>query len=254
MNFNTNDHYDPQGDDRLRSNDSLEHERPPSPLIPSQVSEKPAYHAHRDSLNLQHPQPRPGPTARYQHHLESQAQTLGSPISPSSDQFGSNPILSRFVPGSGNRSGGAGHLSPISDADYSELSTAKQSSAPPRPPKIRDDGPLVPQRPPKITSEKKATFAERLAPGAGDQMYASTAYGQVITIRFSIPWIYSNVRQANGSPRSPSGHVPQRKPTGPRPIATSGSYSPDKAMGQVKKTRYRGSPNHIESSTEDLQV
>ena len=65
LNYDDDHHYDPHGDDRLRSNTSLEHERAPSPLIPSQVSDKPAYQAHRDSLNLQHPQPRAGPTARY---------------------------------------------------------------------------------------------------------------------------------------------------------------------------------------------
>ncbi len=66
--YDTNDHYDHRGDDRLRSNDSLENDdvargvnqenRAPSPLIPSQVPEDPKYQAHRDSLNLQHPQPR----------------------------------------------------------------------------------------------------------------------------------------------------------------------------------------------------
>ena len=157
--YNTTEHYDHRGDDRLRSKESLVEgepaNRPPSPLIPSQVSSRPVseqgpkYQAHRNSLNLQHPQPRPGPTHRYQTQLESQAHNFGSPISPTSDQWGSNPSLARFAPqGAGNRhSGGAGNLSPISDAGYSEASAADQSTsqaAPPRPPKIKDDGPLVP--------------------------------------------------------------------------------------------------------------
>lgn len=164
-NYNTAEHYDPHGDDHLRSTTSLRQEgRPPSPLIPSQVSEKPAYEAHRNSLNLLHPQPRQGPTGRYQNHLESQAQTFGgSPISPSSDHFGSNPILARFNLAPGNRNSGAGHLSPISDAGYSDVSAQGQSQAPARPPKIRDDGPLIPPRPPKIvdTTSANPTFAER---------------------------------------------------------------------------------------------
>ena len=169
LNYNINEHYDPQGDDRLRSQESLNQDRPPSPLIPSQVSEKPAYEAHRDSLNLQHPQPRPGPTARYQNHLESQAQTLNSPVSPSSDQFGSNPILARYAPGNGHRLSGAGHLSPISDAGYSELSS---KNPPTRPLKVRDDGPLVPQRPPKVTiKDDKPTFGDRLTPTSERQTY-----------------------------------------------------------------------------------
>ena len=126
--YDNNDHYDPQGDDRLRSNDSLEDDdditpqenRPPSPLIPSQVSEAPKYEAHRNSMNLQHPQPRPGPTQRFQQNLESQARNFGSrsPISPTSDTFGSDPALARYVPGATNRYSGAGNLSPISDAAY----------------------------------------------------------------------------------------------------------------------------------------
>jgi len=168
LNYNLNEHYDLHGDDRIRSTVSLDQGRPPSPLIPSQISERPAYEAHRDSLNLQHPQPRPGPTARYQNHLESQAQTLNSPVSPSSDQFGSNPILARYAPGNGHRLSGTGHLSPISDAGYSERSSVQRNNAPARPPKIRDDGPLVPQRPPKVAIEgEKATFAERSGAASG---------------------------------------------------------------------------------------
>ena len=55
--------YDMQTDDRLL--------RSPSPLIPEEPQlDDPKYQAHRNSLNLQHPQPRPGPTHRHQSHLE----------------------------------------------------------------------------------------------------------------------------------------------------------------------------------------
>ena len=174
--YDGNDHYDHTGDDRLRSRETFEDDditpqenRPPSPLIPSQVSqvsEDPKYQAHRNSMNLQHPQPRAGPTHRYQHHLESEAQNYGSrsPISPTSDTFGSDPALARYIPGPGKRySGHAGNLSPISDAGYSEHS----ASAPPRPPKLKDSGPLIPagpSRPPKIaTKDNRPTFASPLS-------------------------------------------------------------------------------------------
>jgi hypothetical protein len=245
LNYNVTDNYDPRGDDRLRSTVTLDQDRPPSPLVPSQVSEKPAYQAHRDSMNLQHPQPRPGPTARYQNHLESQVQNLVTPVSPSSDQFGSNPILSRFAPGVGNRySGGAGNLSPISDAAYSEVSAGRKSNAPPRPPKIRDDGPLVPS----TVGDKKPTYADRSAPAAEEQMYRSNSggYDKVSRRLRAGVAIMLTLAQAKGSPRSSSGQL-HRKPTGPRPITTSGNYSPDKVM-ELKKTRYRGSPNPIDSA------
>ena len=181
--YDTNDHYDPQGDDRIRDNESLENggdvppdgNRPASPLIPSQVSEAPKYEAHRNSLNLQHPQPRVGPTHRFQTHLESQAQNFSgtrSPISPTSDTFGSDPTLARYIPGQTNRySGAAGNLSPISDAGYSETSAADEARGPPRPPKVKDDGPLIPSsssmgpsRPPKLAiKHNKPTFASPLS-------------------------------------------------------------------------------------------
>lgn len=179
QNYDNEDHYDPAGDDRLQSNHSIEDQpteqenRPPSPLIPSQVSDDPKYQAHRNSLNLQHPQPRQGPTHRYQTHLESEAQNYGSrsPISPTSDSFGSAPAMARFNHGNTNRySGGAGNLSPISDAGYSETSSSvAHADGPPRPPKIKDDGPLIPStagpsRPPKLaTKDNRPTFASPLS-------------------------------------------------------------------------------------------
>lgn len=188
--YNANDTYDPHGDDRLRSNDSFaraedRENRPPSPLIPSQVSERPKYQAQRDSLNLQHPQPRIGPTQRYHTNLESQAHTFGSPISPTSDQWGSNPSLARFPPGPGNRhSGGAGNLSPISDAGYSELSVADKATGSPRAsprPKLRDDGPLIPSARSSVKSNRpkfaSPLSSEHLAP---EQRHSNgTGYEQV---------------------------------------------------------------------------
>lgn len=142
--------YALQSDDRLRSTQSLARDnalkddylddqsmrsslsgltRSPSPLIPSEAGsqlenlpvippeddldefEDPKYQAHRESLLLQHPQPRQGPTHRHQTNLENEARTFSGPdhfeIGTSSDlsqrtvesdfdplQWGSNPSLS----------------------------------------------------------------------------------------------------------------------------------------------------------------
>lgn len=244
--YDVNEHYDPHGEDRIRSNITLDEQerRPTSPLIPSQVSttvsEKPTYSAHRDSFNLQHPQPRAGPTARYQNHLESQAaQTqpmpLSSPISPSSDQFGSNPVLARFSgapagqrhSGGPSVGGGPGNLSPISSApSRNSMSQSGAAAIPPqRPPKIRDDGPLVPG--------SGMTFAERAVTGTGMEG-----------------------ANGNGARRTFSGGVPARKPTGPRPLVGSGSWTPERVRGggangesvagvPPQRTRYRGSPGAV---------
>jgi hypothetical protein len=178
--------------------------RPPSPLIPSQVSDNPKYQAHRNSLNLQHPQPRQGPTGRYQHQLETEAQNYGEdPFSPTSQtssqwehQAGTQApadmntnVTHRYEHG--------GHLSPISDGGYSETSSAMMDiskgqhegslrstssrssmgkAGPPRPPKILDNEPLVPQRPPKIAmspaASRQATYVDHVnAARAGSPAY-----------------------------------------------------------------------------------
>lgn len=156
-----NDDYEVDDDDRLRSKTSLAHEerglprgRSPSPLIPEDPKksyEDVKYQAHRNSLNLEHPQPRPGNTHRHQNHLETKARDFDmspSRDSPSFDQWGSNPSLSlnrnRL---SASYAANTGYLSPISsDGGYSQHSAAEQTYAPPRPAKVRDDGPLVPPK------------------------------------------------------------------------------------------------------------
>ena len=164
------EYYDHRGDDKLRSNTSLEREmqndRPPSPLVPSQVSENPRYQAHRDSLNLQHPQPRQGPTARYQNQLETQAQNFGPYSSPKSEAWTSNHSLSGPNPDAAARQ----RSPPMSDGGYSAVSSKSgRQNAPPRPPKIKDDGPLVPQVAPakSAVDGAHASYAERAAMQGG---------------------------------------------------------------------------------------
>ncbi|KAL2861446.1 hypothetical protein BJX68DRAFT_273795 [Aspergillus pseudodeflectus] len=211
--YKTTDYYDPQGDDRIRSNltldEGLQHQenRPSSPLVPSQVSEAPKYRAHRDSLDMQHPQPRQGPTGRYQSQLESQAQIYGAPANHS-DQWGSNPSFSAL---NGNRrfSGGS-RLSPISDAGYSESSSRTGRQGPPRPPKIKDDGPLFPERPPKIKEEEQS-YSDRVA-------------------------------SRSSAMKSPRSTPPPRKPTGPRPLNSGSQYN----SPSMRQKNYRDSPEQVD--------
>ncbi|PYH58226.1 uncharacterized protein BO96DRAFT_444893 [Aspergillus niger CBS 101883] len=209
------DYYDPQGEDRLRSTYTLEdpqqENRPPSPLVPSQASgqasEAPKYRAHRGSLDLHHPQPRQGPSGRYQNQLETQAQVYGVPAGAPSDQWGSNPSLSGV--NANPRYSGASRLSPISDAGYSEASSRR--TGPPRPPKIKDEGPLIPERPPKVKEDDERSYMERVAS------------------RSSIM-------------RSPRSTPPPRKPTGPRPLTSGSQFSP----ARRQRSQYRASPEQVE--------
>ncbi|PWY95217.1 hypothetical protein BO94DRAFT_606437 [Aspergillus sclerotioniger CBS 115572] len=205
------DYYDHQGDDRLRStytlDDPQQENRPPSPLVPSQASEAPKYRAHRGSLDLHHPQPRQGPSGRYQSQLETQAQVYGSPPGAPSEHWGSNPSLSGV--NANPRHSGASRLSPISDAGYSEASS--RHTGPPRPPKIKDEGPLIPERPPKVKEDDERSYMERVAS------------------RSSIM-------------RSPRSTPPPRKPTGPRPLTSGSQYSP----ARRKRSQYRASPEQVD--------
>ncbi|EXJ89810.1 hypothetical protein A1O3_02877 [Capronia epimyces CBS 606.96] len=237
--------HDPQLDDGIRSNASFqedqyqsEEERPPSPLIPSQVSDNPKYQAHRNSVNLQHPQPRQGPTGRFQSRLESEAQNYNDQISPTSQ------ISSQWENNSGLHhtnvadTSYGGQPSPLSDAEYSNgprmyhdtrSIRSGNSQGPPRPPKILDDEPLVPQRPPKILmspplSQRQTTYVDHVA-----------------AARAGSPAIDKSPIGALRSPQSQG-----RKPSGPRPLA--GGSKGD--LNAVKRTRFRGSPNQIDSEDE----
>jgi hypothetical protein len=206
--------YDPQ-EDALRSTNSYLNEqyagqenRPPSPLIPSQVSDNPKYHAHRNSQNLQHPQPRQAPTGRYQHHLDNEAQTYGgeqfSPTSQTSSLWGTQQGLNQGNANPQQRySGYSGNdrLSPISDAGYSESSSAMMelgeeeherslrsggsansvvsTSGQQRHARARDDEPLVPQRPPKIPMSPAASRQANYVDHVGAARAGSPALDKV---------------------------------------------------------------------------
>ncbi|RMZ85908.1 hypothetical protein DV736_g6537, partial [Chaetothyriales sp. CBS 134916] len=210
--------YDAHGDDRLRSNTSFQHDeqqyrddenRAPSPLVPSQVSDNPKYQAHRNSSNLQHPQPRQGPTGRYQNTLENEAQYYGqnaiSPTSVTSSQWESQAAVAGMMDGIPHdreyQSGRGANISPISIPHHSGLSDAVpqqassvtftkggQPQAPPlRPPKIAlsdaNSEPLMPPRPPKQmlsppggggsgSASRQATYVDHVAAArAGSPAY-----------------------------------------------------------------------------------
>jgi hypothetical protein len=228
--------YDPQGDDRLRSNTSFANDnqypdenRPPSPLMPSQVSEKPKYQAVRNSINLEHPQPRQGPTGRYQHHLENEAQTFaGADLSPTSqtssqwNQTGHGAMNSISNQGYTQNQGCSQNreLSPVSVGNYSDTSSAmrelggQQSQGRPRshrsansrdgptpPPKVRDDEPLVPQRPPKVAmtppNNRPITYAEQVAAArSGSPAYTKVSFA----LSFSMPRKHTNIPFSLQSP------------------------------------------------------
>jgi hypothetical protein len=234
---------DPYGDDKLHSGFSQEQiqqydeNEPPMSLLPP---EDPKYKAHRNSLNLQHPQPRPGPTHRYQTALESQAVNFGSPMSPKSLDWGSQTSLNRLPAQQTNRySGGTnntGNMSPVSDGAYSNASASNQ--VPERPPKE----PVAPQLPPKIRTGKL------------------TKPSPLSNEHFNVDdHPYGGSYEQGGSPRSAArklsgtlGGVPARKPTGPRSMSSaSKSGDLNRDDGTVRRNKNRGlSQSPLAAATE----
>lgn len=269
--------YNTRAGDPLRSRNSLERDfaeqgggrrpstqshsgapRPPSPLVPSQLAPTPSqmaptpsqlppsrlsenndpkYRAHRDSLNLQHPQPRQGPTDRFQTRLESQAvdfRDLRTPLSPNTttDPWTSSASLNLQQLGSGIGSGvgstprtttmapmpTASRQSPLSETGYSDGASAISGASGRRARRSRDDGPLVPpeQSAPQPQYQPQLQQPAPIGSNAGDG-YATYADRMVSR---SSPGLGSHLRHASYEsatgtvPRSP----PQRKPSGPRPI------------------------------------
>jgi hypothetical protein len=240
--------YELQDDDRIRSQNSLlaqqaagaSQHRSQSPLIPEErrSMEHPKYHAHRNSLNLQHPQPRQGPTHRHQTYLESQAINFEHPPTPEQDIWGSDPTMAlnrnRFSGGSGN-----GQPSIQTSPAYSDHSASEQAQAPARPPKIRDEGPLVPPTEPLITLENNRAYNNYTNQLTSGQMHMPSPLEPIEEVRYSLETDRnSEFRQAmTPSPHPTTARAMQnanRKITGPREMPQSSSSVRRKPVQQER--------------------
>jgi hypothetical protein len=207
--------HDPYGGDMLNSPEFLLQENEVALQLPP--PEDPKYKAHRNSLLLQHPQPRQGPTHRYQTALESQAQNFDTPLSPASANW-SQTSLNRLPPQQTNRYSGdtnlSGPMSPASEG-FSNMSPSNQQVLPVRPPKE----PITPQLPPKVRIGR----LQKPSPLANEHLSPERPYSSG-----------SGHYEQGGSPRSAArklsgalGGVPTRKPTGPRSMSSASKSGGD---------------------------
>ncbi|QDS72231.1 hypothetical protein FKW77_005576 [Venturia effusa] len=256
--------YDFEGDEQLRSQTSLtkrdQTPRSPSPLIPEDrhSMDDPKYQVHRNSLNLQHPQPRPGPTHRHQTYLESQAVSYENPPTPEADHWGNTPALAL----NRNRYSGGSHnppdLSPVYDEDedaYSQHSAseqthnrnaAQQNQGPPRPPKIKsDDGPLVPPKVPLNNSFDNVKPPPQpigfgySSPFSNSGMHIASPLEPIEEVRYSLETDNSSLRQGRNnemtpSPRPTAMQSVRRNITGPRDMPPRRG-SPGGHLGTVRR-------------------
>ncbi len=208
--------------------------RTPSPLIPSEASyrddqdydnrrepspiqddldhelDDPKYQAHRNSLNLQHPQPRQGPTGRHQTTLETQAHTFEvDPTRTSSDL--SQRSVSDFDPATWGSSGTAGlakhrlsQLEPLSPSVNLGSSAGYGSNR-----HSRDDDSLIPQ---KSVDPPKARYEPEPEPEAEEYWeptYSNSGFsrGGYYSSPFGSGHLLEPIEEVRYSLETDSGHV-----------------------------------------------
>lgn len=228
-------HYQPDApsyeDDHLHSGFSQTHlpgsnqplENSPPPPAMYTTPEDPKYKAHRNSINLQHPQPRQGQTERFKMALETSADVYDTPMSPkSADWAGSATSLHRLPAQSRNRySGGSG----ATGGGYWGSSPA---AGPPRPPKEPiDDGSQTPGKSSRVSKLQKSS------PGP----YQSFEESGYITGGASQALNYSGSPKPENRNLNNALGVPSRRPSGPRAMTPK---SPEEDAAREERRRKRG--------------
>ncbi|KAL2178042.1 uncharacterized protein P884DRAFT_199009 [Thermothelomyces heterothallicus CBS 202.75] len=232
---------------------------PPSQPEPNWVSmnmtpEDPQVKAHRDSLNLMHPQPRQGQTERFKAVLESQALGYDSPLSPrSADWAGSATSLHRFGQAQHQHNDSYGSSADEQHYHQSHQHWASSPSAaanmtatssgvpPPRPPKEALDAATNnnnghhPPPSPGLTRSAAATPPQnkrisKLQRNNGSPLPHHSVESGYGTMTHGVPTAsYISSREGAGSPRLENRNLSvaqagvSRRPSGPRPMTPSGS-------------------------------
>ncbi|KAK3903145.1 hypothetical protein C8A05DRAFT_33144 [Staphylotrichum tortipilum] len=206
-------------------------------LAGAATPEDPKYKAHRDSLNLVHPQPRQGQTERFKAALETQALGFDSPLSPrSADWAGSATSLNRFAPG-GNQQGGEYGYQQQWTSSPAAGNVMATSGGPPRPPKELLDGSGGATPPPqnKRVSKLQKKTGSPLPHHSVESGYGTMTHG-VPTASYISQGMGSrdsagSGHSGEGSPRlenrnlsvaQAGGQGVNRRPSGPRPMTPTG--------------------------------
>lgn len=238
------------------------------PTIPAaahyrMTPEDPKYKAHRDSLNLQHPQPRPGQTDLFKATLESQAHEFDSPMSPKSAEWAGSATSLHRLPRNANRdSYGSTAEQAGQQQQYWDSSPAAANitaAGPPRPPKEpldnRSGSPAGRARgtPPKGNRISKLAKTSPLPHHSVESGYGTMTHGAPTASYISHGHTHSQDSQP--SPRLENRNlsgalgVPSRRPSGPRAMtprspartsARSGESMAAEEEGDVERRRKRG--------------
>ncbi|ODA80617.1 hypothetical protein RJ55_03576 [Drechmeria coniospora] len=161
------------------------------------------YKAHRNSVNLHHPQPRPGQTERFRTALETSAQEYnGNPMTPRSTEWAGSATSLHRLPANGNRFGNTSSAAGAEGQDWNS------SPAPPRPPKEPFESPGT------QNTAKSSRMSKLNETSPGPQQSSESGYGTLTATHLS--------HHSGGSPKMDNRNlsaalgVPTRRPTGPR--------------------------------------
>ncbi|KAI5467131.1 hypothetical protein BGZ63DRAFT_418857 [Mariannaea sp. PMI_226] len=190
--------------------------------------EAPKYSVHRNSLNLQHPQPRPGQTERFRNALESSAQEYDIPMTPrSADWAGSTNSVNR-IPQNANRYSTASSAA-VRDPEY----WASSPTGPARPPKEPTDASGT-RTPPKGTRVSKLAKG---SPLAQQQQADESGYYP------------SSPKPENRNLNGALG-VPARRPSGPRAMTPNSLEAATREERRRKRDAYEGAPSVLSDDTD----
>ncbi len=227
---------DPEGDDKLLSgfsepdltNPEHMHQMPPYPQT-YMTPEDPKYKAHRNSLNLQHPQPRSGQPFRAA--LESGAEHFDSPMSPRSAEWAGSATSLHRVPGqnSNRYSNDSAAHSAAQEASQQYWTASSPgltySGGPPRPPKEPLEERV--QTPPKSNRISKLQKTSPLPYHSVESGYGTLTHGA--------PTSYTGSPKLENRNLSGALGVPTRRPSGPRAMTPRSDRSDrsDRSVGSL---------------------
>ncbi|CAJ2502485.1 Uu.00g098790.m01.CDS01 [Anthostomella pinea] len=200
--------------------------------------EDPKYRAHRNSLNLQHPQPRPGQTERFRTALETSAADYDSPMSPrSADWAGSATSLHRFPAQNTQRYSDNSALNSGAAGDEYNWSNGQSpgQQGPPRPPKEPLDGrsPAQASTPPQNARVNKLQKKQQspLPYHSVESGYGTASATHAGSYNSGSPRLENrNLSGALG--------VPTRRPSGPRAMTPTRSDDGEKDERRRKRDTF----------------
>lgn len=216
-----------QAEEQLQAQEQIDTSGPPPTNY--MTPEDPKYQVHRNSLNLQHPQPRPGQTERFRTALEYSAQEYDTPMTPKSAEWAGSATSLHRLPQNNTQRYSNTSSAAAREAEYWPTSP---TTGPPRPPKEPVDSAAA-QTPPKASRASKLQKSSPLAHPGYTSNYTALAESQ------GSP--YGSPKLEN---RNLSGALgtPTRRPSGPRAMTPK---TLEEEAAREERRRKRGKSHSI---------